>query len=224
MTIEEAKEKCKALEKINLDIWNTSRPDERARLRSMFRDYWQSISSSGYKILRRKVLDSSLGYRVPQYRVREDGTCNMVSIIDNRGEGNHHGDCTTRCISFCTGVDYTTIQKEQFANLAKAKETYYGHLSWRSQRVWEKSLTTRGFTEVVLPRHVTAKVFLRKFKDCGIDEGIIAARSSHHIAAIDMKSKKILDIWNSAGCRLISIFVPVWQKKEWMRKIRDVLI
>ena len=219
MTIEEAKEKCKALEKINLDIWNTSKPDEKTRLRSMFREYWQSISSSGYKILRRKVLDSSLGYRVPQYRVREDGTCSMVSIIDNRGEGNHHGDCTTRCISFCTGVDYTTIQKEQFAVLAEEKKNYWGKLSWRSPRVWRKSLESRGFYELHLPRRVSAKVFLRKFKDSGIDDGMIAAVSAHHIAAIDMKTKKILDTWNSAGCRLTSIFVPSAQKDLWQRKI-----
>lgn len=224
MTAVEATEKCRILDKINLDIWHAASSNEKNCLKDQFRSIWYSIVESGFKVIRGKQYDPILGYRVPKYKIRNDGTTGLVKIIDNRGEGNHHGDCTTRCISFCTGVDYTTIQKEQFANLAKAKETYYGHLSWRSQRVWEKSLTTRGFTEVVLPRHVTAKVFLRKFKDCGIDEGIIAARSSHHIAAIDMKSKKILDIWNSAGCRLISIFVPVWQKKEWMRKIRDVLI
>ena len=223
MTATEATEKCRILEKLNLDIWHAASSNEKNSLKDQFRSTWHSIVESGFKVIRGKQYDPVLGYRVPKFKIRNDNTAGLVDIIDNRGSGNHHGDCTTRCISFCTGVDYETIQKEQFANLAKAKESYYGRLSWRSQRVWEKSLTTRGFTEVVLPRHVTAKVFLRKFKDCGIDEGIIAARSSHHIAAIDMKSKKILDLWNSAGCRLISIFVPVWQKKEWMRKIRDVL-
>lgn len=223
MTATEATEKCRILEKINLDIWHVASSNEKNRLKDQFRSIWHSIVESGFKVIRGKKYDPIRGYRVPEFKIRNDNTAGLVDIINNRGNGNHHGDCTTRCISFCTGVDYETIQKEQFANLAKAKESYYGRLSWRSQRVWEKSLTTRGFTEVVLPRHVTAKVFLRKFKDCGIDEGIIAARSSRHIAAIDMKSKKILDLWNSAGCRLISIYVPVWQKKEWMRKIRDVL-
>lgn len=223
MTAIEATEKCHILEKLNLDIWAAKTSNEKNALEDQFRSTWRSIVKSGFNIIRGKKYDHIRGYRVPEFKIRNDNTAGLVNIIDNRGNGNHHGDCTTRCISFCTGVDYETIQKEQFANLAKAKESYYGRLSWRSQRVWEKSLTTRGFTEVVLPRHITAKVFLRKFKDCGIDEGIIAARSSHHIAAIDMKSKKILDLWNSAGCRLISIFVPVWQKKEWMRKIRDVL-
>ena len=223
MTAVEATEKCRILEKINLDIWHVASSNEKNRLKDQFRSIWHSIVESGFKVIRGKKYDPIRGYRVPEFKIRNDNTAGLVDIIDNRGIGNHHGDCTTRCISFCTGVDYETIQKEQFANLAKAKESYYGRLSWRSQRVWEKSLTTRGFTEVVLPKHVTAKVFLRKFKNCGIDEGIIAARSSRHIAAIDMKSKKILDLWNSAGCRLISIFVPVWQKKEWMRKLNAVL-
>ena len=223
MTAVEATEKCRILEKINLDIWHVASSNEKNRLKDQFRSIWHSIVESGFKVIRGKKYDPIRGYRVPEFKIRNDNTAGLVDIIDNRGNGNHHGDCTTRCISFCTGVDYETIQKEQFANLAKAKESYYGRLSWRSQRVWEKSLTTRGFTEVVLPKHVTAKVFLRKFKNCGIDEGIIAARSSRHIAAIDMKSKKILDLWNSAGCRLISIFVPVWQKKEWMRKLNAVL-
>jgi len=34
-----------------------------------------------------------------------------------------------------------------------------------------------------------------------------------------MKTKKILDTWNSAGCRLTSIFVPSAQKDLWQRKI-----
>ena len=219
MTIEEAKEKCKILEKLNLDIWNTDKPSAREELRSKFRSCWQSISASGYRIARYKEMDLALGYRVPRFKIRSNSGQELVNIVDNRGEGNHHGDCTTRCISFCTGVDYTTIQKEQFAVLAEEKKSYWGKLSWRSPRVWRKSLESRGFYELHLPRRVSAKVFLRKFKDSGIDDGMIAAVSAHHVAAIDMKTKKILDTWNSAGCRLTSIFVPSAQKDLWQRKI-----
>lgn len=224
MTLDEAKEKCKTLEKLNLDIWNAVNSSTKAGLRSMFCDCWKSITSSGYRILRCKELDPRLGYRVPQFKIREDKPEDVVEIIDNRGKGNHHGDCTTRCISFCTGVDYSTIQKEQFKYLAEEKaKYYYGHLTWRHKRVWEKCLLARGFCELVLPRHISGKVFLRKFKDSGIDDGIIAALSSRHVAAIDMKTNKILDCWNSAGCRIKSIFVPTSQKSMWIAKIDAIL-
>ena len=111
MTLEEAKEKCKMLETLNLDIWNAERSSTKAELRSMFIDCWKSIASSGYRILRYKELDPKLGYKVPKFKIREDKSEDIVEIIDNRGKGNHHGDCTTRAISFCTGVDYETIQK-----------------------------------------------------------------------------------------------------------------
>ena len=224
MTLEEAKEKCKMLETLNLDIWNAERSSTKAELRSMFRDCWKSIVSSGYRILRYKELDKKLGYKVPKFKIREDKSEDIVEIIDNRGKGNHHGDCTTRAISFCTGVDYETIQKEQFANVAKAKASYWGaRLSWRCHKVWSKSLLERGFCELQLPRKVSAKVFIRQFKDSGINEGVIAAKSAHHLAAIDMKSKKILDTWNSAGCRIKSIFIPTAQKSVWMAKLNAIL-
>lgn len=223
MTLEEAKAKCKILEELNLDIWNTTKSSEKEELRSKFRSCWQSISAGGYRIRRYKELDPSLGYRVPRFRIQNNNGKDLVSIVDNRGEGNHHGDCTTRCISFCTGVDYTTIQKEQFANVAKTKAAYFERLTWRSPKVWSKSLTSRGFCELHLPRKVSAKVFIRLFKDSGIDDGIIAAMSSYHVAAIDMKQKKILDTWDSSGCRIKSIFVPETQKEMWTKKMNAIL-
>ena len=224
MTLEEAKEKCKMLEELNLDIWNAERSSAKAELCSMFRDCWKSIASNGYRILRYKELDPKLGYKVPKFKIREDKSEDIVEIIDNRGKGNHHGDCTTRAISFCTGVDYETIQKEQFSNVAKAKASYRGaRLTWRCRKVWRKSLLERGFCELQLPRRVSAKVFIRLFKDSGINEGVIAAKSARHLAAIDMKSKKILDMWNSAGCRIMSIFVPTAQKSVWMTKLNAIL-
>ena len=218
MTLEEAKEKCKILEQLNLDIWNAVRSSTKAELRSMFRDCWQNIASNGYKIRRYKEFDSNLGYKVPRFKVCEDHTKDIVDIVDNRGEGNHHGDCTTRCISFCTGVDYTTIQKEQMAN-ARAYNSY--GVTWRTEKIWSKSLTSRGFYKIALPKKMTGKVFLRKMTSHSID-GMIAAKSAHHIAAIDMNNRKILDTWNSAGCRIQTIYVPENKKYEWMNIINKV--
>ena len=222
MTLEEAKDKCNTLEKLNLDLWNTSSFSAKAELRSKFRECWNAIAKNGFRILRYKELDISLGYKVPKFKIREDRSEDLVSIVDNRGEGNHHGDCTTRCISFCTGIDYTTIQKEQFKNLAEARAKGMHGLSWRTPEIWSKSLTSRGFCEVHLPRKVAAKVFLRMFKKSSIDNGIVAAKSAHHLAAIDMKQKKILDTWNSTGCRIKSLYVPIAQKELWTKELKTI--
>ena len=224
MTTEEAQEKCKILAELNLDYWYAQTSSNKHEIKSMFKSCWKSIQNAGFKILKYKEMDNSLGIMVPKFKVREDRSEDYVSIVDNRAEGgNHKGDCTTRCISFCTGVDYLTIQKEQFANLAKAKAGWNYGLTWRSPKIWTQSLFTRGFCELVLPRKVSRKVFLRMFKDSGIDHGIIATKSSGHVAAIDMKTKKILDTWNSAGGRIISIFVPVADKQMWVNKINSIL-
>ncbi len=223
MTIDEANDKCKSLEKLNIDIWNAKSTKDREELKAKFCACWKEICESGYKILRRRVFDYSLDCTVPKYKIRNDDSHDMISIIDNRGNGNHHGDCTTRCISFCTGIDYETIQKEQFKILAEVKSNYYGPVTWRSPRVWKQCLLKRNFCELDLPRRITAKVFIRKFKDSGINDGIIAAMSAHHVAAIDMKSKKILDTWNSAGCRITTIFVPAEQKHLWTSKLNNIL-
>ena len=217
MTCDEAKEKCKMLEKLNLGIWNAKTSYDRDMFREKFRSVFAEINSNGFKINRWRELDTSLGYKVPKFKIRDDGSEKYISIVDNRGNGNHNGDCTTRCISFCTGVDYETIQKEQFA-IARD----FGR-SWRNCFVWSKSLISRGFSEIVLPKHVSRKVFLKKLENSGIDEGIIATRSSGHLAAIDMKTKKILDLFNSAGGRIKSIYVPVAMKDIWTKKLNAIL-
>ena len=218
MTLDEAKAKAKFLDKLNLDIWNTLDRTEKENLRQKFKRYWNEITSNGFKILRRKEYNLELGYKVPVYKIREDESEQYVSIINNRSaNGYHKGDCTTRCISFCTGVDYDTIQHEQFANARK--HGGYG-ITWRTPVIWSQSLTSRGYVEIKLPCHISGKRFLRNIKDCEINEGVIAALSANHLAAIDMKDKKILDTWNSAGCRIRSIYVPVIQQAKWEKIVR----
>ena len=213
MTIDEAKEKANKLSEINLKIWQTPFTDEKKKLRAYFKQIYSNIIAFGYAIHRGKIFNPELGYKIPSFTIVNEKTKDIVEIKDNRGEGNHHGDCTTRCISFCTGVDYTTIQKEQMANA----RDYCGYgVTWRTEKIWSKSLTSRGFFKLNLPRKMTGKVFLRKLNACNIDNGIIAAKSAHHIAAIDMASKKILDTWNSAGCRIQAIYVPEIQRNEWL--------
>ena len=218
MTLDEAKAKAKILEKLNLNIWNEVNCIAKEKLRQEFKACWNEITSNGFKILRRREYNWDLGYKVPTYRVREDHSEQCVSIVNNRSaNGYHKGDCTTRCISFCTGIDYDTIQQEQFANAKK--HGGYG-ITWRTPVIWSQSLTSRGYVEIKLPCHISGKRFLRNIKDCEINEGVIAALSANHLAAIDMKDKKILDTWNSAGCRIRSIYVPVIQQAKWEKIVR----
>jgi hypothetical protein len=216
MTADEAKTKADMLGTLNLGIWNAKTSYEQKQLRKQMTVIWRELLNAGFKILKCKAYDNN-GNRIPKFKIYDDGSEKYVSIVDNRGNGYHKGDCTTRCISFCTGVDYETIQKEQFAYAKK-----YGSC-WRTCSVWSKSLTTRGFSEIVLPKHISRKVFLKKFEDCGIDEGVIATKSSGHLAAIDMKTKKILDLFNSAGGRIKTIYVPNSMKDVWTKKINAIL-
>ena len=221
MTIEEAMEKCKMLEKLNLSIWNASSSVEESELRKNFKSIVNELTLAGMKIRKWKSFDETRGYRIPRFSIIKPNYENNISIVDNRETGgNHNGDCTTRCISFCTGVNYLTIQKEQFANAVKMS-TDWRKFTWRNSKVWSQSLLSRGFCEIILPRHVSRKVFLRMFKDSEINDGIIATKSANHVAAIDMKTKKILDTWDSSGGRIISIFVPISQKMCWFTNIRN---
>ena len=224
MTVQEAQDKANILAQINLTIWSTSDKQELNSLRSKFKSIWQEIQSNGFKIRHKKELDPARGYRVPKFWVKYDGSKEFLSIVDNSDKrGNNKGDCTTRCICFCTGEDYLTIQKEQMANVARTKAGWNERLTWRSPKVWKQSLFNRGFCEIILPRRVSRKVFLKLFKDSGIDDGIIATRSSGHVAAIDMKSKKILDTWDSSGGRIRSILVPIVKKDMWTHKVNAIL-
>ena len=221
MTLEDAKECTKQLEKINLDIWRSSGA-KTLELRAQFKAIMRSIYDNGFTVRKWKSYNDALGYKVPRYSIQNKDT-GIVNIVNNEYKNGYNvRDCTTRCISLCTGEDYMTIQKEQFANANRMKADGY-NVTWRTMSVWSKSLLSRGFCRIDLPRNVSRKVFLRLFNNSGIDSGIIATRSSGHVAAIDMKSKKILDTWNSSGGRIRTIFVPTAMKDIWTRKINEIL-
>lgn len=223
MTLEEAKLEAKKLGELTLAIWNSSSSIETAKLRAQFHEVWHNINDNGFKVLKRRTADPSTGRTIPVFKIRNDHSEQMVTIVNNRPDsGNHHGDCTTRCICLCTGEDYMTIQNEQMTNARKMSKLTW-KLTWRSESVWSKSLTSRGFSKIMLPRKVARKTFLKLFANCGLNDGIIATKSSGHVAAIDMKAMKVLDTWNSTGGRIISIFVPSTQKDIWQKKVAAIL-
>lgn len=212
MTIDEAKTICSELTQLNLRIWHTISNSEKESLRQKFRSTYRSVIDAGFNIKRWRHFGD------PMFTPHIDRHADMMCMATNKpNDLNVKGDCTTRAISFCTGVDYSAIREEQLRN---AKGTY---LTWRHDAVWSKSLLSRGFAKIVLDkRHISRATFLKLAKSLPVFTGKIATVSSGHIAAIDMVSRKVLDTWNSSGGRIKNIYVPVAQKEvyyNWLKQI-----
>lgn len=218
MTIDEAKQSVNELERLNFEYWFTHDKASKDIIRNKMASISKAIYDNGFKIKRCKVWSNEHNMLVPSFSIKTNKHKDDVDVIDNRPDGrNYKRDCTTRCICFCTGEDYEKIRTEQF---------YYATMMnrpWRNIKVWRKSLFKRGFSEIDLPHKVSRSTFLRLFKDSGIDDGVIATLSSGHIAAIDMKKKKVLDTWNSSGGRIYKIFVPDSQYNLYINKIKAIL-
>ena len=216
MTLDEANEKCKQLTQLNIDIWNARSSAAKDGLRTAFKTIYRDILNAKFKV--RKWKEYTKEGTKPMFKAVDDGTREMLAIVNNRPtEGWHKGDCTTRSICFCTGADYNEIYSEQEFY---ARKSSYG--TWRTPSVWKQCFYKRGYCDIKLPRKVARKTFIKLFKNSSINEGIIATTSSRHIAAIDMKEKKILDLFNSSGDRIYEIIVPVKQKEEYEKEIKRI--
>ena len=212
MTIDEAKEICRKLTQLNLAIWDSSSSDETARLRAEFRQEIKKVYDAGFKIRRWRNGET------PMFTPRAEKHVDIMCMSTNKPDSlDIKRDCTTRALSFCTGLDYCLIRDEQFKNAVGT------NLTWRHTAVWEKSLLSRGFTKIFLNRrHVSRATFIQLSKTLPVSEGKIATVSSGHVAAIDMASRKVLDTWNSSGGRVKYIYVPMPQREtylNWLRKI-----
>ena len=211
MTIDEANAICKKLTEINLAIWR-SNGVEKENLRAYFKAKYRSVIEAGFKIRRWRKNGN------PMFTARADKHIDDVVMMENNSGYKH--DCTTRCISLCTGIDYKLIRAEQLRNAAQTRSSF---LTWRHDTVWEKSLLSRGFIKVTLMRrHVSRATFLKLAKTCNVHSGIIATVSSGHVAAIDMGTRKIMDTWNSSGGRITCIYVPRDQAKTWVKWLYSV--
>lgn len=204
MTIDEATEKCNTLADINFKIWWAS-PSEKKILRQKYSDLWNEVIAAGFKIKHGKKFDDVRGCTVPWHKPIVNKNANMTAIVDNRSPAGAqiHGDCTTRCISFCTGENYDDVKAEQLKTAINGK--------WRRMSNWSKLLLKRGFSRIDLKRRITRKTFIKAMATSHINTGIVAARSSGHVAAIDLAKKQVLDLWDSSGGRITTLFVPTAQ-------------
>ena len=207
MTLVEANILAKELTRLTVMCCGESSYNRRVEYNAQFQAIWKKIISNSFKIKRSRQYDPDYRRIVPIYKVVENKNAAYVEIYSNTPKDlKIKGDCTTRCIALCTGVDYMVIRNEQLKN------ANYSSM-WRVRSVWEKSLLSRGFKRILLTKRMARKTFIKTFGD-QIKHGIIATHSSGHIAAIDMAKKKIIDTWNSSGGRIDFIYVHESQYDE----------
>lgn len=207
MTLAEANILVKELTRLTVMFWDESSYNRRVKYNAQFQAIWKKIISNSFKIKRSRQYDPVYRRIVPIYKVTENKDAAYVEIYSNTPKDlKIKGDCTTRCIALCTGIDYMVIRNEQLKN------ANYSSM-WRVRSVWEKSLLSRGFKRILLTKRMARKTFIKTFGD-QIKHGIIATHSSGHIAAIDMAKKKVIDTWNSSGGRIDFIYVHESQYNE----------
>lgn len=221
MTIEEAAKKADQLTQLNAEYWDAHTLEARTRIRQEFHEISVSISRAGFKLVKHRVSCSL----PPMFSVKVNDAKKFVEFADNSDGNRHPGDCTTRCISFCTGVPYAEIRKERLKFQAQKRLTPgCSWMSWRTEAVWSQCLTNRGWKKVVLAKPITRKRFGRVFANVpGICAGRIATHSSGHLAAFDMETMKTLDVWNSSNGRVTDIYVPGDKLEAWKNAISMVL-
>lgn len=221
MTIEEAAKKADQLTRLNAEYWNAHALESRERIRREFREISISISRAGFKVVKHCVSRSL----PPTFSVKINDAQKFVEFMDNSDGNKHPGDCTTRCISFCTGVPYAEIRKEQLKFQARKRLTPgCSWMSWRTEAVWSQCLTKRGWKKIALAKPITRKRFAHAFANIpGIHGGRVATHSSGHLAAFDMDKMKILDVWNSSNGRIKDFYVPGDKFEAWKNAVDAVL-
>ena len=208
MTFQEAEVACKRLSEINLAILNAYDRQMKKTLKAKFKEVAQAVVAAGFK-LKHCMID-----RKPIFWPVANKNIDKLAIVNNRPDDvSINSDCTTRCISFCTGVDYKTIKNEQLTNASNH------NCSWKNSRAWSLSLTSRGFAKISFARKITRKTLIKIFSGYPELDDIIATHSSCHVAALDMKAKKVLDIFDSVGGRVDYIYVPSSKRNLYMKAL-----
>lgn len=199
MTLEEAEVLTKKLGDINYKMWHADRLSKKL-LKKEFSDCVRSLAEGGWKP------KSANNRERPEFHPSRIMSC--VEVTWNRPDDAVKNDCTIRCISLCTGVDYHTLLQENLLRAERKSREFRRSIKFRMPVVWMDSLYSRGFVKVFLPRKVTRKVFVKRMACFTQLDDIIATYSCCHLAAIDMSKMKILDTWDSSGGRVEYVFVP----------------
>jgi len=215
MTINEVQKLADQLTDITVKFWDADSYVKKIKLQDTYTHIKNSINSAGFKIRKRWVFDSTYNRRIIRYTVKAIPSGSMFEHYNPCPTNlKIKGDCTTRCITYCTGEDYMKIRAEQLTASAKIGMT------WRHIEVWSKSLESRGFKKLLMDKRMTRATFIKKYGS-KITSGIIATRSSGHIAAIDMAKKKVVDSWDSTGGRILMLYVHSSQYDEVVKALHS---
>lgn len=213
MTINEAQKLAEQLTDITVKFWDADSQAKKIELQATYTRITNDIVSAGFKIRKRRVFDSTYSRRIIRYTVKAIPSGSIFEHYNPRPANlKISGDCTTRCIAYCTGEDYMKIRAEQLIASAEIGMT------WKHIKVWSKSLESRGFKKLLMDKRMTRATFIKKYSS-KITSGIIATRSSGHIAAIDMAKKKVVDSWDSTGGRILMMYVHSSQYDEVVKAL-----
>jgi C1A family cysteine protease len=103
------------------------------------------------------------------------------------------GDCSTRALVSCIGIDYNTALDLQ---VQEAKKSYY---DITSRQVMEKVIEKFGYYKMKQPRKLDNTKYMVKEMDrvvskSDLQNGVIVNVARHYVA---LKDTNYIDIWNS---------------------------
>lgn len=120
-------------------------------------------------------------------------------------KGHKTGDCSTRAIVGCLGIDYNKALDLQ---LEETKKCYY---DFTSRQVMERVLKKFGYEKMRQPRKADNTKYLVKEMDRvlsqeDLENGVVVNVANHYVA---IKGNNYIDIWNSGNKTVGNYFVKV---------------
>lgn len=212
MELSEATSICNQLSSINIDIWHAYSQNDKLALKSKFVELYKKVENAGYNITRRKVYEfGKFGQPTPTF-IPHKKKHSCYEHVDVRPNGVvAKRDCTTRCLTYCLGLDYDVVGKNQ-RRMALDEHGSIGY--WNYECVWGKIFRQYGWCKVELPRKIARFNLAKLTSDLDFP---IATHSSHHVAA--MMKGKVIDTWDSQGGRVDFVYVPSAKVEEFKERI-----
>ena len=209
MEISEATSICNQLSSINIAFWNAPSKDDKLALKSKFAELCKKVEDAGYRISRRK--DHEFGQLKPIFiPFKKKHAC--YEHVDVRPNGvTSKNDCTTRCLAYCLGLDYSILGKNQ---RKIALDEHGSPRYWNYECVWGKIFRQYGWCKIQLPRKMARFNLAKLTLDLDFP---IATHSSHHVAA--MLKGKVIDTWDSQGGRVDFVYVPSAKAEEFKQRV-----
>lgn len=161
---------------------------------------WADIANAGYRLVRK-------GGSLVATKARVDGEWRYW----NPRPPDHAdaGDCTTRAISFCTGMEYGDVRRAQDEMSVVMTNTAS---NWNVDKVWTRILTESGWSILMLGKNARRGTLAKMVGGC-----TCVTHSNGHVAAVF--DGGVYDSWPSASEVVDWIVVPSAEKKRVMKNL-----